>query len=137
MAGITSVGCWHVIATLTTRHNTVVTATAITHETGVIRRSHLSPAIRIMALVAFQRCLYVSRAFTLCSHIIVTTGAHAKHFIMIHRAIRHRRPGNRTRLMTRVAGVSGMHVVRTFAGCHNAIVATRAATNNLRVIHRA
>lgn len=53
MAGITGVGGWHVIAALSARPDTVVTANTITDETGVIRRRHLSPAIRIMTIVAF------------------------------------------------------------------------------------
>jgi len=79
----------------------------------------------------------MARAFTLRRHIIMTAGTHTKNFVMIHRAIRHRRPGCWTRLMTRVAGVCGIDVVRTFAGRHDAIVTARAATDNLRVIHRA
>jgi hypothetical protein len=137
MAGITGVGCWHVIATLTTRPDTVVTANAIAHETCVIRRGHLSPANCIMTIVAFQRCLCMAWAFTLRRHVVMTAGAHTEDFIMIHRAIRHWRPGRWTRLMTRITSVSGVDMVRPFARCHYAIVTTRAAADNLRVIHRA
>jgi len=88
-----------------------------------------------MALVAFQRSLYMIGPLAGRNHIVMTAGTHTQHFIMINRTGLHWRPRGRSRLVTRIARIRGTNMISTLARCDCSIVATDTRTYDMRMIN--
>jgi hypothetical protein len=89
MAGITLIRTVNMVGTLAAGCHAVMAIGAVTHERGMIWRAAAQcryPCSDAMALVAFQRCLDMRRAFTLRDDIVVAAGTHTQHFTMIYSA---------------------------------------------------
>ena len=73
MASIASVRGIDMIATLATGGGAVMTGEAIVHKTGVVHRRDLQPVRGVVAVITFQRRLYMRWPFALCNDIVMTT----------------------------------------------------------------
>jgi hypothetical protein len=115
MAGVTRIGSWQVIATLSARRCSVMATNTIAYKTAVINSADLSPVVGVVAIIALQCCLQMPGVFTLRGGIIVATGTHANDFIVIDCVVGYRRPGCRSGLVTGIACIRAINMVRAFA----------------------
>ena len=73
MAGVAIVGRVDVTRILTAGRHAIVTGDTVANKATVINRRNRRPVCGDMAVVAFQRSLYMSTGLTLCNHIVVAT----------------------------------------------------------------
>ncbi len=135
VAGVTHIRGIQMTGTFTTCGYAVMTGNTVVHKRRVID-SRGYPLLRTMTDITFVCRGHMRGSFSLCNDIVVTTGADTEYFVMIYFIVCYRYPGCRSRLMTGVAHISGINVVRSFTGGDRTIMATGTGSNHLRMIHR-
>lgn len=85
--------------------------------------------------VARLRGINVACGFPAGNNPVVAACAGTYHVTMIHGTRLYGRPRRGSWLMTGIAGVGGIDVRSTLAGCNSAIVATGTNAGDLRMIH--
>ena len=82
-----------------------MTTEAVVNETAMVNCCDLRPVVGVMAVIAFQRCLDMTPAFTLRDNIVMAARANANHFIVVDSTVCNRRPWSWAGLVTGVADI--------------------------------
>jgi len=136
MTGVAHIRRIKMVWSFTAGRYAIVTGDTVIDERRMIYSGRY-PLLCTVAITTFLRCWHMVGALASGNHIVMTAGTNTQHLIMVHGIVRHRYPGCRAGLVTRVAGIRGIDVISTFAGGNRSVVATRTRTDNLRMINGA
>lgn len=122
----------------TLRNHVIVATGTDTQHFVVVHRTvrNGSPRCRTWLVTGITRISGINMISALAGgyRSVMTTDTSADHLRVINIGSGHRRPWRRSRLMTGIARIGGINMVRALTRRHNAIMATDTGTDHLGMI---